>query len=237
MARVTKDQYIKAYEKAVSVYKGECTRIGGAKYLHEKYGINKSTADEFINKYRCMREGKSFSRGASIEAIAYFLNEIHTDNDDDALLTAIRSVYLHIKQSKSSMPGLRRMLEEFEQKVPSSLDTLADEEHKKVVESLKLSSEERRKRLATASKIPEKEYIRVARFKRNSDVVAEVLKRAEGICEICKNPAPFIRKSDSEPYLEVHHKVRLADGGEDSVENAIAICPNCHRNEHYGVSK
>ena len=237
MAKVTKEQYIKAYKIAVLVYKGKCTRIGGAKYLHEEYGINKSTADEFINKYRCMREGKSFSRGASIEAIAYFLDRIHKANGDYALLTAIHSVYLHIEQSKSSMPGLRRVLEGFEQKVQSSLDELADEEYKEVVESLKLSSEERRKRLAAASRTPEIERIMVRRFKRNPDVVAEVLKRAKGVCEICNNPAPFIRKSDSEPYLEVHHKIRLADGGEDSVENALAICPNCHRNEHYGVSK
>ena len=26
----------------------------------------------------------------------------------------------------------------------------------------------------------------------------------------------------------------LADGGADTVENAIAVCPNCHRELHYG---
>jgi len=34
--------------------------------------------------------------------------------------------------------------------------------------------------------------------------------------------------------LEVHHKVPLAEGGDDTVENAIALCPNCHRHAHYG---
>ncbi|WP_156503525.1 MULTISPECIES: hypothetical protein [Eikenella] len=72
MGKVTQEQYIAAYERAVRVYNGEYTRISGAKYLHDKHGINQSTADEFINKYRCMREGKSFSRGASIEAISLF---------------------------------------------------------------------------------------------------------------------------------------------------------------------
>ncbi|WP_218916360.1 MULTISPECIES: HNH endonuclease [Eikenella] len=143
-------------------------------------------------------------------------------------------MHLHIKQSNSPMPGLRKVLEEFEQKVPSNLDALNAEEHKRVTESLRISSKERKKRLDAAPKKPEKEIIRVVRFKRNPDVVAEVLERAKGICEVCNNPAPFIRKSDDKPYLEVHHKIRLADGGEDSVENAIALCPNCHRNEHYG---
>ena len=26
----------------------------------------------------------------------------------------------------------------------------------------------------------------------------------------------------------------LLEGGPDTVENAIALCPNCHRKQHYG---
>ncbi|MEY0334745.1 HNH endonuclease [Providencia rettgeri] len=33
----------------------------------------------------------------------------------------------------------------------------------------------------------------------------------------------------------MHHVEWLANGGEDSVENAIALCPNCHREAHYGA--
>jgi 5-methylcytosine-specific restriction endonuclease McrA len=31
-----------------------------------------------------------------------------------------------------------------------------------------------------------------------------------------------------------HHVKQLAHGGEDTVENAIAVCPNCHRKAHHG---
>lgn len=65
-------------------------------------------------------------------------------------------------------------------------------------------------------------------------MVAEVLYRANGHCENCKSAAPFLRDLDNSPYLEVHHKKTLADGGDDTVENAIALCPNCHRKAHYG---
>ncbi|BDZ92717.1 hypothetical protein VEE69_15940 [Escherichia coli] len=41
-------------------------------------------------------------------------------------------------------------------------------------------------------------------------------------------------KEDGTPFLEVHHIEWLSKGGEDSVENAIALCPNCHRQAHYG---
>lgn len=94
---------------------------------------------------------------------------------------------------------------------------------------------ERLKRLKTASAVPTKTSATIDVFDRNPDVVAEVLFRAKGLCEHCKDSAPFIRKSDNTPYLEVHHKKSLAKGGEDSIDNAEALCPNCHREKHYGA--
>lgn len=81
---------------------------------------------------------------------------------------------------------------------------------------------------------PELYILTTTKFKRNPDVVVEVLLRANGKCEKCENKAPFIRKSDKSPYLEVHHLVSLSQGGDDTVENCIAVCPNCHRQLHYG---
>lgn len=89
-------------------------------------------------------------------------------------------------------------------------------------------------RLAKANKKPERKVVETEVFIRNPDVVVEVLERANGVCENCRSQAPFLRKSDNSPYLEVHHKIPLADDGDDTVENAIALCPNCHRKAHYG---
>jgi len=61
-----------------------------------------------------------------------------------------------------------------------------------------------------------------------------VLSRANGICENCDKPAPFIRRRDGTPYLEVHHIIQLSKGGNDTINNAVAICPNCHRELHFG---
>jgi len=60
----------------------------------------------------------------------------------------------------------------------------------------------------------------------------ETVKRiAKGKCQLCQNYAPFVDKNN-EPYLEAHHVERLADGGSDTIENIVAICPNCHRKMH-----
>lgn len=97
------------------------------------------------------------------------------------------------------------------------------------------STKNRRARLSKASKEPVKRTVSITVYDRNPDVVAEVLEQAKGHCGECGSPAPFKRAKNGQPYLEVHHKVHLANGGEDTVENAIALCPNCHREVHYGV--
>jgi len=62
--------------------------------------------------------------------------------------------------------------------------------------------------------------------------VAEYAKRkANGICQLCGKEAPFNSKK-GEPYLETHHIIWLSNGGADSIDNTVALCPNCHRKMH-----
>lgn len=68
-------------------------------------------------------------------------------------------------------------------------------------------------------------------FSRSAEVIKETRKRANGVCQFCNKPAPFIDKK-GKPYLEVHHVVWLSRGGEDSTENTVALCPNCHTRMH-----
>jgi 5-methylcytosine-specific restriction protein A len=106
--------------------------------------------------------------------------------------------------------------------------------HSKIQQSFADTSKVRQKRLQKTSKKPKITEIIHTVFMRNADVIAEVLVRAKGICEFCHQKAPFIRTSDNTPYLEVHHKTPLAQGGDDTVKNAVALCPNCHRKAHFG---
>jgi predicted HNH restriction endonuclease len=96
---------------------------------------------------------------------------------------------------------------------------------------------QRQARLRHANRYPEKLLVMTVAYSRNADVVAEVLRRAKGRCEDCRQPAPFRRASDGSPYLEVHHRIRLSVGGEDTTRNAAALCPNCHRLSHFGPAR
>ncbi|MDV3468652.1 HNH endonuclease signature motif containing protein [Stenotrophomonas sp. C3(2023)] len=106
---------------------------------------------------------------------------------------------------------------------------------RKVVRSLQDDPAARAARLKVAPVFAKAVQVVTTVHMRNPDVVAEVLARAKGVCGGCGSHAPFIRASDGSPYLEVHHRKRLADGGEDTVANAVALCPNCHREQHFGI--
>lgn len=68
-------------------------------------------------------------------------------------------------------------------------------------------------------------------FQRSIWIAEHAKRRAKGKCELCVKNAPFLRKN-GEPYLETHHIQWLANGGFDTIENTVALCPNCHRRMH-----
>ena len=70
-------------------------------------------------------------------------------------------------------------------------------------------------------------------YRRSHKVREYVLARADGLCEGCRGEAPFVG-TDGRPYLQAHHVDELADGGSDTLENVIALCPNCHYRVHHG---
>jgi hypothetical protein len=69
-------------------------------------------------------------------------------------------------------------------------------------------------------------------FRRSAEVAAWTLYHANGVCALCEQPAPFFSKY-GQPYLEVHHVQPLGAGGPDTVDNVVALCPNCHRRAHF----
>lgn len=86
------------------------------------------------------------------------------------------------------------------------LDELNQRSAKEVQDSLSGTAAARHKRLEKAPVKPFRVPVTTTAFIRNADVIAEVLFRASGICELCHQAAPFNRRSDGTPYLEVHHK-------------------------------
>jgi 5-methylcytosine-specific restriction protein A len=71
-------------------------------------------------------------------------------------------------------------------------------------------------------------------FVRSPEVRRNVLLRAGGCCEFCSEQG--FKTSDGAIFLETHHVVPLSEGGPDTESNVVAICPNHHREAHYGAT-
>ncbi len=92
----------------------------------------------------------------------------------------------------------------------------------------------RRRALEASQEVPGRAPRLTSVFERSAAVRDYVVARAQGVCEGCNSPAPFLRPNGV-PYLEPHHIQRLTDGGPDHPKLVIALCPNCHRRVHYGA--
>lgn len=69
-------------------------------------------------------------------------------------------------------------------------------------------------------------------YTRIQAVRREVLKRANGKCEFCGREGFLDRHGV--PFLETHHIIALSEEGPDKPTNVIALCPNDHRQAHFG---
>ena len=82
---------------------------------------------------------------------------------------------------------------------------------------------------------PEKRSFIGEAFTRDPEVRRQALERAEGKCEYCKQSG-FVMP-DGRIYLESHHVIPLSENGADSIMNVAALCPNHHREAHYGKTR
>jgi 5-methylcytosine-specific restriction protein A len=102
---------------------------------------------------------------------------------------------------------------------------------KKEREARRLSDRELQIRATSGREEPGTRTVIAQRFERNPWVSEFARRRANGVCQLCHRPAPF-KDRDGAPFLEIHHIVWLSRGGDDTIENTVALCPNCHRKMH-----
>lgn len=242
-SKITSDQIDAAFDVASDVFDLKISKAQGVQVLHKAHGVNEASAGDLIEIFRSMMTGKVFQRTLSIEGTRQFLQRIEQEKPSH-LVGAVESNVMHLdyyeRLSKGHpQPSKRKLINEWVERLskPRDLNELEAAFRKSVDSALADSPDVRRGRLQKAAKLPEKIEVVTETYVRNPDVVAEVLHRAGGQCGRCKRPAPFFREKDGSPYLEVHHVHWLTHGGEDTVENAIAVCPNCHRELHFGEAK
>lgn len=178
-----------------------------------------------------------------INKLEQYIDYFETSNKD-FIKEAIKSRQLRQMRAAHSRGAVEYLAKIYSKNVSQPIYELTDlptlnefieDEKYEIEKARKLNHKQRLRRLKKSNPKPKKTIVSQTVFIRNPYVVVEVLERANGVCERCHKKAPFLKDSNQSPYLEVHHIIPLAEGGDDSVENAIGLCPNCHRHAHYGT--
>lgn len=82
---------------------------------------------------------------------------------------------------------------------------------------------------------PDKKDVHSKVFKRSPVVRGNVLIRSSGKCEYCGKLG--FKMSKNRIYIETHHIQQLSEKGRDIESNVAALCPEHHREAHYGLNK
>lgn len=150
------------------------------------------------------------------------------------LVSLVGEPYQEIQKGEDGIP---RKVWMFPLKLHNGSQAISEESYKQYIkkkekianrltlDELKGRAEKNESIMASSRNVTSNVYIR--------DVfVAEYAKRrANGVCQLCGKKAPFYNK-EGIPYLECHHIEWLSEGGCDTIENTVALCPNCHRKMH-----
>lgn len=74
-------------------------------------------------------------------------------------------------------------------------------------------------------------------YLRDPYIIESAKRRAKGACEMPQCKYKYFINENGKPYLEGHHVKPLSEGGSDSINNVAALCPTCHREQHYSKDK
>ncbi len=100
------------------------------------------------------------------------------------------------------------------------------------IESAKINKEELYNKIIECEKDDtEKITINGKSYKRHNYLMAQIKKYRGHKCQFCSTT---ILKANGEYYIEACHIKSKAEGGKDSLDNILILCPNCHKLFDYG---
>jgi 5-methylcytosine-specific restriction protein A len=198
----------------------------------------KSSVSAYIEMLKMQKTGQSFNKKEIYRILA-----TETGRSPKSIEYRMQNISFVLQLSgRNTVAGLAparnvgsRVIDKIEQILSEMENRAPDPQVRFNAEVIKLRSRENRG-MPAGQKNPTKKDASSTTYVRSPEVVAWILNNANGRCEACMEKGPFLT-SGNEPFLEVHHVHFLSEGGPDTPQNAIAVCPNCHRAFHHSKDK
>jgi 5-methylcytosine-specific restriction protein A len=228
-----------AFKIANDVYNKKMTHTEGKNFLVSNFNFNANTAGDLINDFRYLMQAESYERTLNAFYTDYFLKNIHHIYSSEGLRNALVALEKHINyyegHYKTIMHKLRAVLTTFKSKLDNSRDDMLEQEAIEL-EIKKVNTKEELlvqiKRLETIE--TEIVTIKGVSFKRRNWIITLIKKLRNHRCQICD--IGILKKSGGF-YIEAAHITPKCNGGSESLENIILLCPNHHKEFDLGEVK
>ncbi|HEX8279090.1 MAG TPA: HNH endonuclease [Segetibacter sp.] len=215
----------KVYEKQLTFSEGQKIAVGDNK-------MNKNSAADYINDFRCLIEGKRFTRTLNAYSMEYFLEHIFNDFGAQGLTNALTALKEHIEYyedlQKVRMHKMRDIYEKYFAAIP--LQSPDEQEQNDIIkeilkeEPLKADILNELKNLKQTD--PEVIYLKGKAYKRDNKTVAQIKILRDFSCQFC---GTTITKKDGSKYIEAAHIKAKHLKGRETLDNIILLCPNHHK--------
>lgn len=222
---ITLDQTKLAYKVSKDYYDGVIKRQEAIAQLKNS-GMNERSASIYLQVYRYLKQGETFTRTLKAESFEYFLDRLLNEFGNSQLLKSLTALKNHIEYYESTHSGkllLIRGIHEKYLKIYTKIeDSIVDEE-----EEISFPEGKERYRLHRA-KERNVTLIKVAKAK-----YLESNKRLS--CQVCDFSFEEQYGELGKGFIEAHHIFpisRLTEETSTKIEDIALVCSNCHRMLH-----
>ena len=225
-----------AYEFSKKVFEGKLTFKEGQQQLVGDNRMNSNSAADYINNYRCMVEGKRFTRTNNAFSIEYYVENIYKDYGPSGLSNALAALQLHVEYyedlQKVVMHKMREIIAKFST-IP--IDTLDEQEQKEIIREIKSQNKTKQQIINELNSLrstdAEEVIINSKSFKRDNKTIAQIKIIRDFKCQICSTS---IIKKDGTFYVEAAHIEPKYRKGREIPSNILLLCPNHHKEFDFG---
>ncbi|WP_417429199.1 HNH endonuclease [Halpernia sp.] len=229
-----------AYEISKKVYNKEISFSDGQKIIVGDKRMNKNSAADYINDFRCLIDGKRFTRTLNAFSMNYFLENILEDYGNEALENSLNALLQHIEYyediQKVTMHKMRNIYDNFSKNI--FIENLDEKEQEEIIKELKTENKSKAEILKELLNLKESEQqiviIKGKAYKRDNKTIAQIKFLRDFSCQFC---GQSILKKDGSKYIEAAHIKPKHLKGKECLENIILLCPNHHKEFDLGNLK
>ncbi|MEC3908375.1 HNH endonuclease [Tamlana sp. 2201CG12-4] len=219
----------KVYENSLSLKEAKSLIVGDNK-------MNSNSAADYINNFRCLIEGKKFTRTLNAFSMEYFFDNIFKDYGLNGLSNALIALQTHIEYYENIQNVKMHKMREIYTKYSSlSIEDIDIYEQNEIIKALNLEEKNRKQIIKELKSLkptdPEIVTINSKSFKRNNKTIAQIKLLRKFKCQICSTS---IKKKDGTLYIEAAHIKPKNKKGHETLDNILLLCPNHHKEFDYG---